>query len=252
MLELNTIYFEDCLTGMQKIDDKSVDMILTDLPYGSTKCKWDIIIPFDLLWNQYKRIIKNKGAIVLNASQPFTSLLITSNLNWFKYCWYWKKEKGTGFATSGKRPLNIVEDIVVFAKSSTIYNPQRKKLDKPYKHTLPNIKSDSGGKDTLYSIKKEGSRIYKYYEYDTPHNFLEFARDKSNRGIHPTQKPVALYEYLIKVYTNENQLVLDSCMGSATTAIACMNTNRNFIGFENDSKYYEIAVNRIKNHKKIQ
>ena len=248
MLEINKVYYEDCLIGMKKIDDKSVDMILTDLPYGSTKCKWDIIIPFEPLWKEYKRIIKNNGAIVLNASQPFTSLLIISNLKWFKYCWYWKKEKGTGFATSGKRPLNIIEDIAVFAKSATIYNPQRKKLDKPYRHTLPNIKSDSGGKDTLYSIKKEGERIYKYYEYDTPHNFLEFSRDKSNRGIHPTQKPVALYEYLIKVYTHENQLVLDSCIGSGTTAIACINTNRNFIGFENDPKYYALSVERIEKH----
>ena len=243
----STFYQGDCLVEMDKIEDKSIDMILCDLPYGTTACHWDSIIPFELLWKQYNRVIKQNGAIVLNSSQPFTSSLIMSNPKDFKYCWYWKKEKGTGFATSGKRPLMIVEDICVFYKKMPLYHPERKPLDKPYKHTLSIGKSKSGGKDTFKEpqINEDGSRKYKEYTHETPHQLLEISRDNSNKGIHPTQKPVALMEYLIKTYTNEGETVLDNCMGSGTTGVACKKTGRHFIGIEKDPKYFEIAVSRV-------
>ena len=237
----------DCLEAMKNIPHKSIDMILADLPYGTTTCKWDVIIPFEPLWKQYERIIKNNGAIVLFGSQPFTSNLILSNINIFKYCWYWKKEKGTGFAISGKRPLNIIEDICVFYKKQAKYNPEKKLLDKPYRHTLPIVKSDSGSKDNLKNLNEDGSRKYKEYLYETPTQLLEFTRDKSNRGVHPTQKPVKLLEYLIKTYTQENETVLDNVMGSGSTGVACKNLNRKFIGIEKDKKYFDIAVDRINN-----
>jgi site-specific DNA-methyltransferase (adenine-specific) len=235
---------------MDRIPDKSIDMILCDLPYGTTQCKWDTIIPFAPLWKQYERIIKDNGAIVLTASQPFTSSLIMSNLNDFKYCWYWKKEKGTGFATSGKRPLMIIEDVCVFYKKMPLYQPEKKPLNKPYRHTLPISKSKSGGKNTFkeQQINEYGSRKYKDYTHETPHQLLEISRDNGNKGIHPTQKPVALFEYLIKTYTNEGNIVLDNTFGSLTTGIACHINNRDFIGFELDKDYYDAAIKRFKEH----
>lgn len=235
----------DCLKIMPHIPDKSIDMILCDLPYGTTACKWDVVIPFGSLWEQYKRIIKDCGAIVLMASQPFTSALIMSNVKWFKYCWYWKKEKGTGFATSGKRPLMIVEDVCVFYKKQPLYNPERELLEKPYRHTLPISKSKSGGKDNLKNLSNDGERIYKQYTHKTPHQLLNFSRDNSNKGMHPTQKPVALFEYLIKTYTNEDDIVLDNCIGSGTTAAAAENLDRRWIGIELDPEYARLASERM-------
>ena len=235
----------DCLEKMKDIPDKSIDMILADLPYGSTACKWDVVIPFEPLWEQYKRIIKDRGAIVLFGNQPFTSKLIASNIEQFKYCWYWKKERGTGFALSGKRPLMIVEDIVVFYAKQPTYNPKKTKLDKPYIHALPIVKSASGGKDNLNNLTANGERIYKEYTHSLPHQLLEFSRDKGGHGRHPTQKPIQLLEYLIKTYTIEGETVLDNCMGSGSTGVACINTKRNFIGIEKDDKYFEIAKKRI-------
>ncbi len=234
----------DCLEKMKDIPDKSIDMILCDLPYGTTACKWDVVIPFEPLWEQYERIIKDNGAIVLTASQPFTTALINSNIKLFKYCWYWEKDKGTGFAFSGKQPLRKIEEICVFYKRQPKYDSQGEKLDKPYKHTLPIKKSDSGG-IISDNLNPDGSRKYVWYTHKKKHNLLYFSRDNANNGVHPTQKPVALLEYLIKTYTNENETVLDNCMGSGSTGVACINTGRNFIGIEKDDKYFEIARNRI-------
>jgi len=240
----SALFQGDCLDIMPLIPDKSVQLILADLPYGTTACKWDSIIDLDLLWKQYKRIIKDNGAIVLTASQPFTTKLISSNYEMFKYCWYWKKEKGTGFATSGKRPLMIVEDICVFYKKQPIYFPVKKPLKKPYKHTLPISKSKSGGKDNINNITENGDRIYKEYTHETPHQLLEYSRDNSNKGIHETQKPLELMKYLIKTYSNENDFVLDNTMGSGTCPLAAKELNRKFIGIEKEPKYYEIACQR--------
>jgi site-specific DNA-methyltransferase (adenine-specific) len=235
MLEVNKIYNMDCLEGMKYIDDKSIDMILCDLPYGTTACKWDTIIPLDVLWREYERITKDNGAIVLTASQPFTTMLINSNIKLFKYCWVWEKEQGVNFLMAKKQPLKVHEDICVFYKKQCTYNPQMT-MGKPY----ISGKGDSGevtGKVKKIQTKNTGTRY--------PKSIIRFNRE---RGLHPTQKPVALFEYLIKTYTNENELVLDNCIGSGTTAIACINTNRNFIGFELNKEYYKLAKNRINKH----
>ena len=248
-MEINLLH-GDCLELMKDIPDGSVDMVLADLPYETTACKWDTIIPFEPLWEQYERIIKDTGAIVLTASQPFTSALVMSNPKMFKYCWYWEKEKGTGFAFSGKQPLRKIEEVCVFYKKQPNYDSQGEKLDKPYKHTLPIKKSDSSVVSSD-NLNPDGSRKYVWYTHKKKHNLLYFARDNANRGIHPTQKPVALFEYLIKTYTNEGETVLDNCMGSGTTGVACLNTNRNFIGIEIDDEYFEIAKERIEKHEVV-
>ena len=232
MIELNKIYNEDCLEGMKRIPDKSIDMILCDLPYGTTACKWDSIIPFEPLWGQYERVIKDNGAIVLTASQPFTTVLINSNIKRFRYSWIWEKEQGVNFLMAKKQPLKVHEDICVFSKKQTVYNPQMTE-GKPY----ISGKGDSGevtGRVKKVQTKNNGTRY--------PKSVIQFKRET---GLHPTQKPVELFEYLIKTYTNEGETVLDNCMGSGTTAIACINTNRNYIGFELDKHYCEIANERI-------
>lgn len=236
----------DFLEIIPQVKDQSINAIITDLPYGSTNCRWDSVISFEFIWKHSIRILKPRGCFITTASQPFLSFLIQSNLEWFKYCWYWKKEKGTGFALSGKRPLNIIEEIAVFYDKGTVYNPQRNKLEKPYRRVLPNVGSESGGKNSLSSMNSI-ERVYKTYEYDTPHTLLEFGRERGNRGVHPTQKPVALYEYLVKTYTNENDWVLDFCMGSGTTGVAAKKNNRNFVGIEKEENYFNIAKERIEN-----
>ena len=238
---------DDCLKAMDKLIEEGivVDAIICDPPYGTTACKWDSIIPFEAMWLRVNKLIKSNGAIVLFGSEPFSSLLRVSNLKNFKYDWVWKKEKGTGFATSGKRPLNIIENISVFYLKQPFYNSKGKLLDVPYRHTLPICKSESGGKSNLSNLSPEGQRIYKEYTHETKTQFLEFSRDNGNKGQHPTQKPVALMEYLIKTYTNENELILDFTMGSGTTGVACKNLNRKFIGIELDENYFNIAKDRI-------
>lgn len=256
MLELNKIYFEDCLTGMQQIDDKSIDMILCDLPYGTTACPWDVIIPFDLLWNQYKRIIKNNGCIALFGSEPFSSFLRLSNIKWFKYDWIWKKTMSGGFVHAKNKPLKKHEIISIFSPGTTVhksqsknrmtYNPQMS-IGEPFKRFM---KSGTGGTILHSNSKSNIDFIGKELVNDGtryPISVIEFSNG-NNHSVHHTQKPVDLCEYLIKTYTNENELVLDNCIGSGTTAEACMNTKRNFIGFENDPKYFEIANKRITNH----
>lgn len=238
MIELNKIYNEDCLEGMKRIPDCSVDMILCDLPYGTTANKWDVIIPFDKLWEQYERVIKDNGAIVLTGQQPFSSKLIMSNLELFRYEWIWEKEQGTGFLNAKKIPLKNHENILIFYKKLPIYNPQ-------FKQGEPRS-SWAGGESSNY-----GKFEKQTYDNPTgkryPVTVQRFVAHQ-NHGLHPTQKPVALFEYLIKTYTNKGDTVLDNCMGSGTTAIACLNTERNFIGFETNEEYYSKSLQRIKNN----
>ena len=245
MIELNRIYNEDCLEGMKRIPDGSVDMILCDLPYGTTACKWDTIIPFEPLWEQYERVIKDNGAIVLTASQPFTSKLICSNLDMFKYCWTWDKGRVGGFTSAKLKPLKLFEDICVFSKGKTAncnpnnmyYYPQGLiKVDKI-------SKSSNDTSPTGYARPSQ-TKFYKQEFTNYPKQLIKFPLEKGR--VHPTQKPVSLFEYLIKTYTNEGETVLDNCIGSGTTAIACINTGRNFIGFELDKHYCDIANARIR------
>lgn len=241
----------DCLEKMKDIPDKSVDFILTDPPYGTTACKWDVVIPFDKMWEQLNRIIKDNGAIALFAQNPFSSLLITSNIANYRYDYCWKKEQSTNFANIKFMVGNIKEDIVIFSISKPKqmkYYPQMIKRNKPIKitSTFPNEDRDKHLKWNMDSISRISEQTY-------PTNIIEFTRDrKSSRGLHPTQKPVALLEYLIKTYTLENETVLDFTMGSGSTGVACKNLNRNFIGIEKDDKYFKIAEERINGKEEVK
>lgn len=243
-IEINKIYNEDCLEGMKRIKDKSIDMILADLPYGITDCRWDSVIPFKPLWEQYERIIKDKGAIILTGRQPFTSRLILSNPSLFKYELIWQKEKGTDFGNSNIKPLNSHENICVFYNKRPTYNKQMLK-GKPYVR-----RNNKTNRENSLSYKSDTSGTFINDGNRTPISVIKISRDSANKGknLHPTQKPVALFEYLIKTYTNEGELVLDNAIGSGTTAIACLNTNRNYIGFELDEEIYKIATKRVKDH----
>lgn len=225
----------NCLEIMPSIPDKSVDCILCDLPYGTTQNKWDSVISLDKLWEQYKRVIKDNGAIVLFAQTPFDKVLGCSNLSWLRYEWIWKKENGTGFLNAKKAPLKIHENVLVFYKNKPTYNPQMRKGYKPYENK-------NGTYSKNYGCQKDVITISNGERY--PIDILEFSRDKQK--LHPTQKPIALIEFLIKTYTNEGDIVLDNCMGSGTTGVACINTNRKFIGIELNEDYYAIANERIK------
>ena len=235
---INKVIQGDCLEVMKDIPDKSIDMILCDLPYGTTACKWDTIIPFEPLWEQYKRIIKDNGAIVLTASQPFTSALVMSNPDMFRYELLWIKEQGTGNLNANKIPLKQHENISVFYKLLPLYNPQMTE-GKPYtikrQKNINVIFGKTGTKDG-YETKNKGERY--------PTSTLYFNRELRGR-FHPTQKPVALFEYLIKTYTNEGDLVLDNCAGSGTTGVACKNLNRNFILIEKEPEYIDIINKRL-------
>lgn len=227
----------DCLDLMNGIPDGSIDMILCDLPYGTTNCKWDSIIPFNQLWEQYNRISKKDGAIVLFAAQPFTTKLIHSNMKNFRYCWYWKKNNKTGGQFAKVQPMRCIEDVCVFYRQKPTYNPQGLiKLEKPIFHEIK--------KSNLYSHRCNGS-VQRYKNY--PCHLLEFpgCGFGKEKRIHPTQKPVPLLEYLVKTYTNEGDTVLDNCMGSGSTGVACLNTKRRFIGIEKDNEYFQIAKRRI-------
>lgn len=237
----------DCLVEMKSIPDKSIDMILCDLPYGTTSCKWDTIIPFDKLWEQYERIIKPNGAIVLTAQQPFTSALVMSNPKIYKYDWYWKKSKPVGFANAKKMPLKDVETISIFYKSLPTYNPQGiEKCNRVISNSTKKIKQNNITAINGGAFKTD-TFIQEFTNY--PRQIIEVGVEQ---GLHPTQKPTELFEYLIKTYTNEGETVLDNCMGSGSTGVACVNLNRSFIGIEMDDKYFEIASKRINDHiKKI-
>ena len=243
MIELNKIYNEDCLEGMKRIPDGSVDCVICDLPYGVTDCKWDSVIPFEPLWEQYKRIRKDNAAIILFGSEPFSSYLRMSNIKEFRYDWIWIKERGTGFARANKQPMRRNENISVFYQQQPYYDSKGEKLDKPYRHALPIYKSNSDSVANKNLVN--GERVYSEYKYKHKDNILTFARDP--KGMHPTQKPVALIQYLIRTYSNEGDTILDNCMGSGTTAIAAIREKRNFIGFEKSEEYWRKSMERIRN-----
>jgi len=224
----------DCLELMKDIPDKSIDAIIADLPYGTTACKWDVVIPFEPLWEQYKRIIKDRGAIVLFGSEPFSSHLRMSNIKNYKYDWIWQKSRPNGFLNANKMPMKKHEIISVFSVGKCNYFPQDLiKKEKQNRNT---------GVENVYGkVNKEWKQEVTYTNY--PNSILVFNNPTNPQ--HPTQKPVALLEYLVKTYTNEGDIVLDNCMGSGSTGVACINTNRNFIGIEKDDKYFEIAKSRI-------
>ena len=238
------LYNGDCLELMKNIQDKSVNMILCDLPYGTTACKWDTVIPFEPLWEHYNRVIKDNGAIVLFGSEPFSSYLRMSNIKNYKYDWIWDKVTAKGHLVAKIRPMQETENISVFGNSKITYYPimelrekERKDVNVEYSRT-----EIMGGKTT-----KEMEKITRKYRY--PKNIIRVSNASQKDKFHPTQKPVALLEYLIKTYTNEGDIVLDNCMGSGSTGVACVNTNRNFIGIELDKDYFNIAKERIENAK---
>jgi site-specific DNA-methyltransferase (adenine-specific) len=244
-LELNRIYQRDCLEGMRLIPDKSIDMILCDLPYGTTRNKWDSIIPLDPLWAQYERVIKNNGAIVLTGQQPFSAKLIMSNEKLFRYEWIWEKSRVTGFLDAKRKPLRSHENILVFYKKLPIYNPQKWKIDERFidrrkKLSIDNYSQQNYGNHTKTEHRKDDGTRY-------PQSVLPIASVNTEKTGHPTQKPVELFQYLLETYTNTGMIVLDNCMGSGTTAIAALRTGRQFIGFETEPAYVEIANKRIDN-----
>lgn len=239
IIDVNTIYQMDCLEGMKHIPAKSVDLILCDLPYGTTGLPWDSVIPFEQLWKQYKRLIKDNGAIVLTASQPFTTALINSNLSWFRYEWIWKKSNHiTGHANANRMPLKNHENVCVFYKKLPTYNPQGLISVKPVLKRRKYSGKTYLGENELTLLKPH---VVKFKNY--PKSVIDFPRDRKTH--HPTQKPVTLFEYIIKTYTNPGETVLDNCMGGFTTAVACDNTQRNWYGFEMDSEFCRKALDRI-------
>ncbi|HQK63503.1 MAG TPA: site-specific DNA-methyltransferase [Methanofastidiosum sp.] len=245
----------DCLIESDKIETGSVDLILTDLPYETTACKWDTIIPFEPLWEQYERIIKDNGIVALFGSQPFTTAIISSNLKMFKYCWYWKKSKPNGWQHSKNKPMTAIEEICIFSKAPMGHVNQLG--DKRMRYNPQGITSIGNKKVTAVAhgamMGARLNQIGKEYEAFTgfPHNVLEYANVIGKQALHPTQKPVELLEYLIKTYTNEGDLVLDNCAGSFTTAIACENLKRNWICIEKEDEYCEIGRKRIEDNREL-
>lgn len=233
-----TLYKGDCLEEMKKISDGSVDMILCDLPYGTTACAWDSVIPFDALWAQYRRIAKPDAAIVLTASQPFTTALIASNIREFRYCWVWDKKKAGNIFLAKHQPMKTHEDVAVFSKAKHRYFPQMVARD-----TVKKSKNYGTGL-AMGGYRQPEEKIYTY-THKHPVSIIEASNASQKGKVHPTQKPIALMEYLIRTYTNEGEVVMDNCMGSGTTGVACVNTGRRFIGIERDDKYFEIAKSRI-------
>ena len=240
MMVENKIILGDCLEIMESIPSESVDMILCDLPYGTTNCKWDIIIPFEPLWKEWYRIAKINAPIVLTASQPFTSVLIASNLKHYKYSWVWEKSKATGYLNAKKMPLKAHEDICIFYRKPPIYNPQMWQST-PYNKGKAHRPTDVYGQQISVLVKNDTGLRY-------PRTVQYFKTAESEgKVLHPTQKPLALFEYLIKTYTNPGDIVLDNCIGSGTTAVAALKANRKFVGIEKDPKYVDICLDRIKN-----
>lgn len=238
----------DCINKMAEINNESIDLVIADLPYGTTGCKWDSVIPFEPMWEQLKRIVKKDGAICLFASQPFGSRLVCSNLQMFRYRWIWEKEQGGNFQLAKLQPLNTVEDILVFsqaktangAKQNMAYFPIMTKREKPAKSGGNPSVSDLLNKNSMVALKKT-------YDESYPKSVLRFNKDHSSTRLHPTQKPVDLLEYLIQTYTKDGETVLDFVMGSGSTGVAAKNLNRNFIGIELDEQYFNVAKNRIEN-----
>ena len=241
---MNQILKGDCLDLMQSIQDRSIDMILCDLPYGTTQNEWDSIIPLDLLWEQYNRIIKERGAIVLFAQTPFDKVLGASNLKMLKYEWIWEKDRASGHLNAKKTPMKAHENILVFYKKLPIYNPQKTTGHKPSNVSGKRLKETTNYGKFENLIK--GGQTDRYPRSVHKCNVV----NSQHEIVHPTQKPVLLMEYLIRTYTNENELVLDNCAGSFTTAIACINTNRKYICMEKDETYFKIGKERIEKHLK--
>jgi site-specific DNA-methyltransferase (adenine-specific) len=252
----NSIVNADCLEAMKLIPNKSIDAIIADLPYGVTSCAWDVVIPFEPLWEQYKRIIKTNGAICLFGSQPFTSALVMSNPRWFKCEWIWEKGQGTRFYDAKKRPLNNHENILVFCERSPRYYPQMVKVAKLLKDKTPNksnleytsIYSSNSNYRNKQLWKETGYRYPKTVLHMPKHNGCLFGVNTSDAFKHPSKKPVPLIEYLIKTYSLEGELILDNTAGSGTLAIAAINTNRRYICIEKDEHYFEVMRNKIENH----
>lgn len=236
---INTVQLGDCLELMKDIPAGSIDMILCDLPYGTTACKWDVIIPFDKLWAQYERIIKDNGAIVLTASQPFTSALVMSNPKRFKYSLIWDKVAVTNPMLAKKQPMRCHEEVIVFYAKQPRYTPQKRTGVKWHRGGKKQHKTDTLGQSVLINNGSDENEI-KY-----PKSIITFSNANKTKNQHPTQKPVALFEYLIKTYTNEGDTVLDNCAGSGTTGEACINTNRNYILMEKEQKYFDIINDRL-------
>ena len=237
------LYEDDCFEVFPSIEDGSIDMILCDLPYGTTACKWDTPLPLDELWLEYKRIIKSHGAIVLTGSQPFTSKLVMSNPSMFRYEWIWEKEQGVNFQLANKQPLKITENILIFSKNSPNYYPQG--LIEVNRTKSNTFKGGNLGHNSSEKLRDNYIQVYSNY----PSNLIKFNRE---RGLHPTQKPVALFEYLIKTYTNEHDLVLDNCAGSGTTGVACQNLNRDCILIEKEPEYCDIIRERMQTVQELQ
>lgn len=228
--ENSVLILADCLDAMRALPDASVDMVLCDLPYGTTRNKWDSVIPFDRLWSEYRRVCQ--GPIVLTASQPFTSLLVVSALDLFKYAWVWEKSAATGHLNAKRMPMKLHEDVLVFAVGDQVYNPQGL-----VPHNKVTRRGSNGG-----NFGASGKANFQEWT-NYPRSIVHFPHE--GKAVHPTQKPVALMEYLIRTYTNEGDTVLDNTMGSGTTGVACENTGRRFIGIERDPTYFDVAVGRI-------
>ena len=248
-IELDRIYNMDCLEGMKAITDGSVDAVICDLPYGTTACAWDSVIPFDKLWEQYNRIVKDDGAIVLFGAEPFSSSLRMSNIKNFKYDWIWHKPNASNFLVADKRPLNDYEIISVFYRKLGTYNPQPRKLEPETIARLKRTKTKQWRSGGIYGEQKLYHVIGSAGEYGMPKAVIKFNNRENNQFhkemFHPTQKPVDLLRYLVLTYTNEGDTVLDNCMGSGTTAIACIKEKRHFIGFELNKEYFDKACKRI-------
>lgn len=235
MGEQYQLYSGNCLDLMGDLQDSSVDLILCDLPYGTTACAWDTILPFDRLWQQYRRIAKKNAAIVLTASQPFTTALIASNLSDFRYCWVWRKSRATGFQNANRMPMKGHEDVAVFYRYLPTYNPQGVVK-------CGNVNKRGGIGDNWGG---DGSMANKYIQKLTNYPSSVLDVPVAGEPVHPTQKPVALMDYLIRTYTSEGETVLDNCMGSGTTGVACMKSGRRFVGMEMNPDYFEVAKSRI-------
>jgi DNA modification methylase len=240
-MKINEIYLGDCLELMPKyVDDKSVDMIFCDLPYGTTACKWDTIIPFDKLWSEYERLIKDNGVIVLFGNEPFSSVLRTSNLKLYRYDWIWEKTKATGFQNSKIQPMRKYENLSVFYKHKPTYNPQG--LIKK-ENITSNVRSGNIKNEHSFNTYKGKKPVAEFTNYPT--NIVKFKNASGKGHLHPTMKPLSLIEYMIKTYTNEGNLILDNTCGSGTTGLGAKNLNRNFIMMEQDPEHYETACKRV-------
>lgn len=243
-IEPNSLVEADCIQAMKFIKDKSIDMVLCDLPYGITSCKWDSIIPLKDLWEQYDRIVKVNGAILLTASQPFTSALVMSNPKLFKHEWIWIKNRGSNFANTVREPMKEHESVLMFSKGNWTYNKQMQERTGTGKDRIKYGVAFTSKSENYREF--EGREHTKLPELRVPSSWQKFNTDTS--GYHPTIKPVELFEYLIKTYSNEGEIILDNCAGSFTTGIACLNLKRRFIGIEKETKYFSLGVQRINNY----